>query len=292
MTICPRARPGPPCPRTCPRRPHTCPRTRARSPRAAAAPRGSGSFGCRLPSPAPGRRMGDGDGDKPQRGRDRCGGEQSCAALVSAWPCWLCHLSPCRLCVPRACVTPKDHVTFVPHVVPGACVLRSAHRALVLMSLACSHATLLMPTSPQYVTWCPHWCLCHLGASVVQVLVPPCCFYDPSTSPTSVHGHSDPFAPLCPCHPSVPRAKPVSKACHLSRQCAPTAAPGTCTRCGARPAAWLRPPSACSPPNWCWCWVSDPPRWGQPPLSPPAGTAGSATPRCGSEHCAGRGHMH
>lgn len=136
-----------------------------------------------------------------------------------------------------------------------------------------------------------------LGASVVQVLVPPCCLYNPSASTTSMHGPSDP--PPHPCARATPVSpvptQPVSKARHLSWQCAPTAAPGTCTRCGARPAAWLRPPSASSPPNWCWCWVSDPPRWGQPPLSPPTGgghlQAGSATPRAGTGRCAGRGHM-
>lgn len=153
-------------------------------------------------------------------------------------------------------------------------------------------------------------CLCHLAASALQVLVPPCCLYNPSTSTTSVHSSSDPSAPLCPCqpcltplhpvqpqcltalhpcattvsdppaclcpcHPNVPRA---SNACHLPSQCAPTAARGTCTHCGAQLAAWPRPPSACLPPSWCWSWVSDPPHWGQPPVSPAAETCRQGQP--------------
>lgn len=135
----------------------------------------------------------------------------------------------------------------------------------VTLLLACSRATLLMPVSPQYVTWCPY---CPGARATFPALPPPRCMA--AATPLHPCAHATPVS-LVPADPSV-------RHCHLSPQCAPTAAPGTCTRCGALPAAWPRPPSACSPPSWCWCWVSDPPCWGQPPVSPPAETCRQGQP--------------
>uniref|UniRef100_H0Z6L9 Ribosomal protein S6 kinase related n=1 Tax=Taeniopygia guttata TaxID=59729 RepID=H0Z6L9_TAEGU len=107
----------------------------------------------------------------------------------------------------------------------------------VTLLLACSRATLLIPVSPQYGTWCP---------SCPGAVPPSQRFHHLGAWPQ--RPHATPVS-LMPADPSV-------RHCHLSPQCAPTAAPGTCTRCGALPAAWPRPPSACSPPSWCWCWCT------------------------------------
>lgn len=108
---------------------HVSPHTRALPPRRPL-PRGdpgaSAARSHRPPRthPPAAMRTGDRHGDEPQRGREQRGGEQSPSALVPAWRWWLCHLSPCGLLCARCLCDPhKVHVAWVPHVVPGACVL-------------------------------------------------------------------------------------------------------------------------------------------------------------------------
>ena len=194
---------------------------------------------------------------------------------------------PCSLHVPSACVTPGTMPLWylcghgacatLELVWPWSLCVPGAHMALVPMSpwyiapvLACSYATLVMPTSPQYVVLVPiydasatlvpvwSWCLCHLAALMALVSMSPWC-----TAPVThlaLRAHPTPVpVPLVPAQPS-PAGQPIGKVRRPSRQCAPTAAPETCTRCGAPPGASPRPPSACSLPSWCWCWVSGLPR--------------------------------
>jgi len=115
----------------------------------------------------------------------------------------------------------------------------------------------------------PPWCQCGPGACATSLLLRPQRLHHLGAGP-SCPRHlgtwpQPPTGPSVPLPPRCPSCQPVGKARRRCRQCGPTAAPGTCTRCGVPPGASPKPPSACSPPSWCWCWVSGPPCWGEPP---------------------------
>lgn len=204
-------RPPSPCPRTCPRRPHTCPRTRALpslprgDPGALAAcshlpPRTHPPRGTAMGTSHSGAGTSVGVNKSPQ---SWClPGAGGCVTSALQFVCSRCLCDPLR-------TTSFWYLMWSQVFLRSQCPQGSG--ADVTVVLACSHATSLVLMSPQYVTWCPYCpgALCHLGTTVLQVLVPPCCLYNPSTSTTSVHGPSDPSAPLSPCHPRVPCASPA-----------------------------------------------------------------------------------